>query len=108
MNVIEIEDAKQHVRVSLRVVREYQMAISFELAVDSTDELNRNLLVRVPMRVPHVGSFIDQHVIENVAVAVGNVPQLLAEVRKILHVIPIDLGIVGLVCRDATSHARVH
>src|SRR5438105_484496 len=106
VNVEQIEDREQHVRVFLRVVREYQMAISFELAVDSADEFDRYLLMRVAMGIPHVGSLVDQHVIEDVAVAVGNVTQLLAEVRQVLHVIPIDPGIVRLVCRNVAVMRR--
>ena len=100
MNVKKVEDAQQHIRVPLHVVREHDMTIPLEFAVDSADKLDRYFLVRVAVRIPHVGSFVDQHVIENVAVAVGYVPQFLAEVREVLHVIAIDLRIVGFVRRN--------
>src|SRR5437016_802473 len=73
------------------------MTVPLELTVDSTDKLNRYFLMRVPMRIPHVGSLVDQHVVQNVAVAFGGILQLLAEVRQILHVIAIDFCIVGFV-----------
>ena len=76
------------------------MTVSLESTVDSTDEFNRYFLMRVAMRIPHVGSLVDQHVIQNIAVAIGNVAQLLAEVCQILDVIPVDLGIVGFVRRN--------
>src|SRR6267142_6645836 len=73
------------------------MTVPFEFTVDSTDKLDRYFLMRMPMRIPHVGSFVDQHVVQNVAVGFGGILQLLTEVRQILHVIAIDLCIVGFV-----------
>ena len=75
------------------------MTIALERPVDSSDQDHRHLLVRVPMRVAHVASLVDQHVIQNGAVAIGNVPELVAEIRQVLHVIPVDLGVVGDVLR---------
>ena len=106
VNVVHIEDAQQHVRVSLHIVREYDVTVPLELTVDSTDKLNRYLLVRVPVRVSHVGSLVNQHVIQDVAVAVGSISQFLAEVRQILYVIPVDLGIVFLVRRNVAVVRR--
>src|SRR6266850_2540728 len=100
VNVVHIEDAQQHVRVSLRVVREHNVTVPLEFTVYATNKLDRYFLMRVPMRVPHVGSLVNQHVIQNVAVAVGSIPQFLAEVRQILDVIPVDPGVVGLIRRD--------
>src|SRR4029453_6707588 len=97
MNVIKVEDAQQHIRVPLHVIGEHDVTVPLEFAVDSTDKLDGYFLVRVPVRIPHVGSLINKHVIENVAVAVRDVPQSLAEVRQVLHVIAIDLRVVGFV-----------
>ena len=82
------------------------MTIPLESTVDSTEEDNRHFLMRVPMRITHVAALVNQHVIQNVAVALGNIPQLLAEVRQVLDVIPVYLGIVGLVRRNVAVVRR--
>src|SRR5213594_1683428 len=51
VNVVEIENAQQHVRVPLRIVREYKVTVALESAVDSADKLDRNFLVGVPVRI---------------------------------------------------------
>src|SRR2546427_2923641 len=85
VNVVEIENAQQHVRVPLRVVREHKVTVALEPAVDSAYKLDRDFLVRVPVRIAHVGAFVDQHVIEHITVAVWNIPQPFAEVREVLR-----------------------
>ena len=99
LDTVQMQDAEQHVRRSLRVVREHHVTVSLERAVDAADENHRHLLVRVPMRIAHVAALVDQHVIEHRAVAVGHVLQLLDEVRQVLHVIAVDLGVVRDVLR---------
>ena len=100
MNIVQIEKAQEHVRAPLNVVGKNNMTVTLECPIDFTDQFDRNLLVSVAMRISHVGSFINQHVIENIAVTVRDVLQFLAEVREILHVIAIDLRIVGFVRRN--------
>src|SRR2546426_7399496 len=99
VNAVEIQNRQQHVGASLRVVREHKMTVPLERAVDSTDEFNRYFLMRVPMRVPHVGSLVDQHVIQNAAIAIRHILQLLDEVRQVLYVIAIYPGIIRLIRR---------
>src|SRR5262245_59605555 len=94
MDAIQIQNTQEHVGTPLHVVRKDNVTIPFERSVDSADELNRHFLMRVAMGITHVGSLINQHVIENRAVAVRSVAQLLDKLRHVLDVIPIDLCIL--------------
>ena len=94
MNIVQIEKAQEHVRASLDVVWKNNVTVTLECPIDFTDQFDGNLLVSVAMRISHVGSFVDQHVIQKGAVAVGSLRQFLNEFRKVLHVITIDLGIL--------------
>jgi hypothetical protein len=49
MNVVQIEDAEQHIRVPLHVIGENNMPVPFEFTVDSTDKFDRYFFMRVPM-----------------------------------------------------------
>ena len=93
MNVKLIDNAQQHVRTPLQIVGKDDVTIPFERSVDATDELDRHFFVCVPMRIAHVGSLVDQYVIENRAVAFSGVVQLLYELGQVLNVVPIDLGV---------------
>jgi hypothetical protein len=106
MNVVQIEDTQQHIRVPLHVIREHNVTIPLEVTIDSANKLDGYLFMGVAMRVPHVGSLIDQYMVQNGAVAVGSILQLFAEVRQILHVIPVYLGVVGFVHWDVAVMRR--
>ena len=99
MNAVQIENAQQHVRTPLYVIRKHNVTVSFESAIHLADELNRTLFMGVAMRIAHVGSFVDQHVIENGAVAFTNLAQLLDELRHVLHVVTIDLRVLSNILR---------
>src|SRR5437660_1479013 len=94
-----MQEAQQHVRRPLRVIREHNVTIPLERTVKSAQEDNRHLFVSVPMRIAHVASLIDQYMIENTAVAIGYLFQLVGEVRKVLHVITVHLRVIGDVLR---------
>ena len=55
--------------------------------------------MRVPMRVPHIAAFINEHVIEQCAVAVLRPAELLGEISQILHMIPVHPGVVRDILR---------
>src|SRR5438067_9463306 len=96
---VQVQHAQQHVRGALRVVGEYEVTVPLERAVDASDENHGHLLVRMAMRVAHVAALVDQHVIEQRAVAVRNVPELFTEVREVLDVVAVHLRVVGDVLR---------
>src|SRR5687768_786278 len=50
LDPVQVKHAEQHVRRPLRVVRECQMPIALEGAVDAANEDHRNLFVRVAVR----------------------------------------------------------
>ena len=75
------------------------MAIPFESAIDFTNQFDGYFLVRVAMRIAHVRALIDEHVIQNSAVAFLNVAEFLGEFREILQVVAIDLCVIGDVFR---------
>ena len=99
LDAVEVQDAEQHVgrlpNGLIDLVREHEMTIASERAVESSDQDDGTLLVTVQVRVAHIAALVDQDVIQDRAVPVGDVPQPLAEVRQVLHVIPVDLGVVG-------------
>ena len=103
LNAEPVEDAQQHIarlaHAVTHLVREYKVTIPLERAVDSADEDHGHFFMGVPMRIAHVASLVDQHVVQNAAVSVGYVLQLFDELRQILYVIPVDLGIVCDVLR---------
>ena len=99
MDSIEIENAQQHVRTPLHIVWEDDVAIPFESAIDFADQFDRYFLVRVAMRIAHVRALIDEHVIQNSAVAFLSLAEFLDEFREVLHVIAIDLRVAGDVFR---------
>ena len=47
----------------------------------------------------HVAALVDQHVVEQRAIAILNLRQLVAEIGEVLDVIPVDLRVVGDVLR---------
>src|SRR5215831_9781921 len=49
MNVVQIEDAEQHVRVPLHVIGEDNVPVPFEFTVNSADKFDRYFFMRVPM-----------------------------------------------------------
>src|SRR5262245_24522890 len=60
---VQVKDAQQHVRRPLRVVREHEVAVPLERAVDAADENHGHLLVSMTVRVAHVAALVDQHVV---------------------------------------------
>src|SRR5215467_1809914 len=94
VDTVQIEQTQQHVRTSLYIVGKDNMTISLEGSVNAANELNRHFFMSVPMRIAHVCSLVDQHVVQNGAVAFRNIPQLLDKLREILHVVPIDFGVL--------------
>src|SRR5213593_5219728 len=61
----QMQDTQQHVRRLLCVVRKHNMTISFESPVDAADENHRHFHVRMPVRIPHVASLVNQDVIQD-------------------------------------------
>src|SRR3546814_9931016 len=76
VNAESVEDTQQHIGRFADAVthlgRENKVAISGEGAVDSADKDGRARLMRVAMRIAHVASLVDQHMVQNAAVSVGN------------------------------------
>src|SRR5438128_11007596 len=75
------------------------MLVILDCIVASTEIHISTFLMGVPVLIALVASLVDQHVIQNATVTLGNIPQLLAEVRQVLHVIPVHFGIVGDILR---------
>src|SRR3989449_9564868 len=81
------------------MVRKDNVTITLKSSVTAADELNGHFFMRMPMRIAHVGSLVDQHVIQNGAVTIGGIVQLLDKLGQVLHVVPIYLGIAGNIVR---------
>jgi hypothetical protein len=97
-----MQQGEQHVRCPLRVIREHDMPVPLELPIQAAQQNHRHFDVRVPVRVAHVAAFVNQDVIQQRAVAVRDLAQLLSEVRQILNVIPVHLGVAGHIIRLVT------
>src|ERR1700691_4434417 len=95
-----MQDAQQHIRVPLRVVGEYDVAIPLEFTVDPAEKNDRHLYMRMPMGVAHVASLVDQDMIQNAStIAIGNLAQFVGKGGQVLHMVPVHLCIVGYVLR---------
>ncbi len=77
----------------------------FELSGRSADQDVRHVVVQVLVGVAHVGPVEDQRVVEQSAVAIGRLLQLVDEVGQALHVILVDVRIVLDVLPDSPRGA---
>src|SRR5215475_1572614 len=102
----QMQNAEEHVRCLLRVVGKHHVAVAFKRAVDGADQDHRNFHMCVPMRIPHVASFIYKDVIEDVAVAFGRALEFLNESGQMLDMIAVHFRVVCYVLRLVTVVRR--
>ena len=73
---------------------------TFELSVGTANQDMGNVIVLMLIRVAHVGPMQNQSVIQQRAIAVRRLLQLLRQICRRRHVVPVELGIVGNGRRD--------
>src|SRR5579862_1536553 len=94
-----MQDGEQHVGGPLGVIGIYDVTVPFEIAVQPAQKNDGHLHMRVAMRIAHVASLVDQNVVEKAAVSIGCLAQLFGEIREVLNVIPVHLGVAGYILR---------
>ena len=73
--------------------------LALELPRRSADQNVRHVVMQVLVRIAHVGAVEDQRMIQQRAVAIRSVLQLVDEIRQALHVILVELRIARDVLR---------
>src|ERR1700722_18130858 len=63
-NSILMKDTEQHVGRPLGVIRIYDMAVPFEIAIQAAQQNDGNLHMGVAMRIAHVAALVNQDVVE--------------------------------------------
>ena len=69
------------------------MAVALELTRRAAHQNVRHIVVQVLVGIAHVGPVEDQRVVEQRAVAIRRLLQLVDEVREALHVVLVDVRI---------------
>src|SRR6266566_2778017 len=70
------------------------MAATFELPGRSTNQEVRNVVMKVLIGIAHVRAVKDERMVEQRAVAVRSALHLVDEIRKALHVVLVELGVL--------------
>ena len=70
-----------------------QMPAALKLTRRAADQNVRHIVMQVLVGIAHVGAVENQRMIQQRAVAVGRVLQLVDEIRQALHVILVDVRV---------------
>jgi len=91
MDIELVEDTQQQVARWHRLGRVGKMTSAFQATVVATEQDMRHIIVQMLVRITHVAAVQHQRVIQQAAVAVIGVLQLVDEVGQHLDVILVDL-----------------
>ena len=95
MNVEQIQNTQQQIARRNLLTGIGQMTASLQLSVCSADQSMRHVIVQMLVRVSHVTAVENERMIQQRAVAIVGLLQLVDEMGGHLHVVLIELGEVG-------------